>query len=201
MTCGFMRLETLQLQKSIRMEITIFKIFIWGGISSDIRPCKTIFPTVYPTIYLPNENFEYSYPQIVCLPGILWLIHVLFWGSPSPRRGLVCSVLLWYFLIILAVLNTRPGCLVIKQLPRARRILMHEKTRVGSLYTFAHIALSNMHTINTSLLCYYSGIGRGIAIKLAELGAKVVAVARTQEDLDSLQREVISWYGGANTLL
>ena len=78
---------------------------------------------------------------------------------------------------------------------------MHEKTRVGSLYTFAHIALSNMHTINTSLLCYYSGIGRGIAIKLAELGAKVVAVARTQEDLDSLQREVISWYGGANTLL
>ena len=23
--------------------------------------CKTKFPTVYPLIYLPNENFEYSY--------------------------------------------------------------------------------------------------------------------------------------------
>ena len=40
---------------------------------------------------------------------------------------------------------------------------------------------------------FYSGIGRGIAIKLAELGAKVVAVARTQEELDSLQKEVW-WY-------
>ena len=41
MTCGFMRLATLQverkLQKCIRMGITIFKNFIWGGISSDIR--------------------------------------------------------------------------------------------------------------------------------------------------------------------
>ena len=37
MSCGFMRLATLQcetrLQKCIRMEITIFKIFIWGGIN------------------------------------------------------------------------------------------------------------------------------------------------------------------------
>ena len=39
------------------------------------------------------------------------------------------------------------------------------------------------------------GIGRGIAIKLAELGAKVVAVARTQEELENLQKEVINWCG------
>ena len=42
---------------------------------------------------------------------------------------------------------------------------------------------------------FYLGIGRGIAIKLAELGAKVVAVARTQEELKSLQKEVINWCG------
>ena len=40
MMCGIMRLATLQfetkLQKYIRMGITIFKIWIWGGISSDI---------------------------------------------------------------------------------------------------------------------------------------------------------------------
>ena len=41
MLCGIMRLAMLQfetkLQKCIRMGIIIFKIFIWGGISSDIR--------------------------------------------------------------------------------------------------------------------------------------------------------------------
>ena len=41
MTCGIARLATLKfetkLQECIRMGITIFKIFIWGGISSDIR--------------------------------------------------------------------------------------------------------------------------------------------------------------------
>ena len=40
MMYGFMQLAMLQfkkeLQKYIRMGITIFKIFIWGGISSDI---------------------------------------------------------------------------------------------------------------------------------------------------------------------
>ena len=40
MTCGFMLLTMLQcetrLQKCIRMGITIFKTFIWGGISPDI---------------------------------------------------------------------------------------------------------------------------------------------------------------------
>lgn len=34
------------------------------------------------------------------------------------------------------------------------------------------------------------GIGRGIAIKLAQLGAKVHAISRTQADLDSLKEEV-----------
>ena len=42
----------------IKLGITLFKIFIWGGISSDIRLYarrrKTKFPTVYPTIYLPK---------------------------------------------------------------------------------------------------------------------------------------------------
>ena len=35
-----------------------------------------------------------------------------------------------------------------------------------------------------------SGIGRGISLKLAECGAKVVAVCRTKADLDSLKEEV-----------
>ena len=66
--CGFMRIEALQfesrLQMCIRMGIIIFKMIIWGGISSDIRPktrftallthCRKQFPTVYPTIYLPK---------------------------------------------------------------------------------------------------------------------------------------------------
>ena len=72
MAYGFMRLAAIQLetklQKCIRIGITIFKIFIWGGISSYIRleitfygytrvSPKTKFLTVYPT-----ENFEYGYP-------------------------------------------------------------------------------------------------------------------------------------------
>ena len=56
------------------MGITIFKVFIWGNILSDIygekshftaplpRRSITKFLTIYPTIYLPNENFEYIYP-------------------------------------------------------------------------------------------------------------------------------------------
>ena len=58
------------------MGITIFKIYIWAGISSNIgsnitftaplaRSSKSNFPTVYPRIYPPNENFEYSYPLLV----------------------------------------------------------------------------------------------------------------------------------------
>ena len=64
MVGSFTRLATLQfetkLQKCIRMGITIFIIFIWGGISSDIWSeiteigSETKFPTIYPTIYLPK---------------------------------------------------------------------------------------------------------------------------------------------------
>lgn len=36
------------------------------------------------------------------------------------------------------------------------------------------------------------GIGRGMALKLAECGAQVVAVSRTQKDLDSLKEQVPS---------
>ena len=47
MTCGFMQLAMLQfetkLQKCIRMGITIFKIFIWGGILSDIHSEITFY--------------------------------------------------------------------------------------------------------------------------------------------------------------
>ena len=57
------------------MGITKFKLFIWGGILSDLRSeitfkaplafrRKTKFLTVYLMIY-PNENFEYSYPLSV----------------------------------------------------------------------------------------------------------------------------------------
>ena len=63
MTCSLMWLEMLlfdtQLQNCIGMGITICKIFILGGISSDIcsplaRHRKTKFQTAYPTIYLPK---------------------------------------------------------------------------------------------------------------------------------------------------
>ena len=58
----------IDVSKYIRMGITIFKFFIWGGISLDIRS-EIIFTatrrkTKFPTVYLTNENFEYSYPQI-----------------------------------------------------------------------------------------------------------------------------------------
>ena len=43
------------------MGITKFKNFIWGE-NNILRLCVT---TLYPTIYSPNENFEYSYPLIV----------------------------------------------------------------------------------------------------------------------------------------
>ena len=57
-----------------RFVLTVFKIFICGGILSDIqseilfygdshRSRKLLFPTVYPMTYSPNENFEYGYPH------------------------------------------------------------------------------------------------------------------------------------------
>ena len=82
MTCGFMRLATLQfemkLQGCIRMGITIFKIFILGGISSDISLGIMFYGSASVAVKLilrlyirqytsPNENFEYSYPLICCM--------------------------------------------------------------------------------------------------------------------------------------
>ena len=57
--------------------------------------------------------------------------------------------------------------------------------------------IKSLCVTNVQVNTFYLGIGRGIAIKLAELGAKVVAVARTQEELESLQKEVhvINWCG------
>ena len=40
------------------------------------------------------------------------------------------------------------------------------------------------------MIFVFTGIGRGIAIKLAECGARVVAISRTKEDLDSLKEQV-----------
>ena len=39
-------------------------------------------------------------------------------------------------------------------------------------------------------LVLLTGFGRAISLKLAELGAKVHAISRTQEDLDRLKQEV-----------
>ena len=78
MTCVFVQLATLKFnprqQICIRMGITIFKIFIWGGISSDMRSqncftaplaCrrKTIFPIVFHVVslflhILPGDNLN-----------------------------------------------------------------------------------------------------------------------------------------------
>ena len=41
-----------------------------------------------------------------------------------------------------------------------------------------------------SSFSFFTGIGRGIAIQLVHCGAKVIAISRTQEDLDSLKKEV-----------
>ena len=67
-----------KLQRCIRMGITIFKVFIWGGISLNIhseinvlqlRSCVTIKLNSQPYIWRyntsPNENVEYSYPLII----------------------------------------------------------------------------------------------------------------------------------------
>ena len=82
MTCGFMRLATLQfeakLQKCVIMGITIFKIFIFGGISSDIWSEIMFYGSARVAIKLNirpyirryislNENFKYSYPLIMAV--------------------------------------------------------------------------------------------------------------------------------------
>ena len=43
---------------------------------------------------------------------------------------------------------------------------------------------------NSVLFLIFPGMGRAIAVKLAELGAKVFGISRTQEDLDGLKTEV-----------
>ena len=80
-----MGLATLQfetkLQKCIRMGITIFKIFIWGGIPFDIQweitflhlrsqvTVKLNFRLYFLRYTSQNENFEYSYPLITSRVG------------------------------------------------------------------------------------------------------------------------------------
>ena len=69
-----MRLAMLQFEtKCIKMGITIFKIFIWGGILSDIRSETMFYGSACASLNFrpfirrytsPNENFEYSYPLI-----------------------------------------------------------------------------------------------------------------------------------------
>ena len=46
-------------------KITVFKFFIWGCISSDIRSeiLKHDFRPYIRQYTSPNENFEYGYPQ------------------------------------------------------------------------------------------------------------------------------------------
>ena len=77
--CSFLRPATLQfemkLQKCIRMGITIFKIFIGGGLSV-IRSEIMFYGSAWQWWNAsPSENFEYSYPLIV----------LLFWKSCSTR--------------------------------------------------------------------------------------------------------------------
>ena len=65
--------------------------------------------------------------------------------------------------------------------------------RVGSGGSSESILVKMAHVGNlVSRLNYQfnSGIGRAIAIKLCRCGADVVAISRTQEDLDSLKEEV-----------
>ena len=71
MTFGFMRLATLQfelkLQKCIIMGKAIFKIFVWGGISSDIGSEIAVKLNFRPYIRLYIENLKYSYPLNNCM--------------------------------------------------------------------------------------------------------------------------------------
>ena len=47
-----------------------------------------------------------------------------------------------------------------------------------------------MYPVGYVVYIHYLGIGRGIALKLSACGAQVVAISRTQSDLDSLKQEV-----------
>ena len=69
-----MGLVTLQFERKlymcIRMGITIFKIFFWGDISSNIRSEITLYGSSRASPYIrryssPNKKFEYSYSLII----------------------------------------------------------------------------------------------------------------------------------------
>ena len=96
MTCHIMRHATLQFEtkllKCIWMGITIFKVFIWGGISSDICLGITFYGSARSRITIKlniqlyirqytstNENFEYGYP--------LWML------KPFSGFLFVCSMI------------------------------------------------------------------------------------------------------------
>ena len=84
------------------MGITIFKIFIWGGISSDIRskimfyasacasPKKLNWTLCMRQYTSLNENFEYSYSPIVCMKiAIIFLcinLNICFGFSKEPSH-------------------------------------------------------------------------------------------------------------------
>ena len=76
----------------IRMGITILKIIIWGGISSDMRSEVTFlapltchpklnFPSICLTLTTQNENFEYSYPLNDLVLIIIYILY--FYGDSS----------------------------------------------------------------------------------------------------------------------
>ena len=46
---------------------------------------------------------------LLCLPGVLWWLS----GSSSRCHGVVCSLWLWYFLIILTISDLDPNCLTL----------------------------------------------------------------------------------------
>ena len=94
---GFIQFATphfeTKLQICIRMGIIMFKIFIWGGLSSDIRSEITFYvkrkpPTVYPTIYmyLPKWKFWIQlspkfHPYFIYLIIFTFPLRVFKWTS------------------------------------------------------------------------------------------------------------------------
>ena len=78
MTCSLLQLATLKFET--KLPIYVRKSCFMAPLALGR---KTKFSTVYPTIYLPNENFQYSYHLIICIkarPIILILqIHKTFY--------------------------------------------------------------------------------------------------------------------------
>ena len=132
MTCDIMRLAMLQfetkLQKCIRMGITIFKIFIWGGISLDIRWKTTFYCSARVAVKLnfrpysqrytsPNENF-YKWCVTKVAHCTFQIYHSEF-KLDIDQNGLN-EVTVWRLLITLAIPSrTQPGlnCGIFEILP------------------------------------------------------------------------------------